>query len=194
LEPAVSDRIPLTDQQLDDITERANAATKGPWGFYDGDNYANIAADLTMTSRSSYSYREKIAQLEDENYWDDPAHEDDDESRASEQMAANAAFIAHARTDVDALVAEVRRLRTELATANARLDATARLAGRQENKLRELGTPTTVDVMSVTSEPETGTRPCGHDDYHGAHEWADRPGVWCPGIDFTDDETAVSRP
>lgn len=106
---------PITDQQLDDIAAREAAATKGPWGFYDGDNYADVAADLTMTSRASYSYREKIAQLEDENYWDDPAHEDDDEQRASEQMAANAAFIAHAREDVPLLLAEVRRLRDALA-------------------------------------------------------------------------------
>lgn len=102
---------PPTDQQLAEIEARAGAATKGPWGFYDGSNYADVAADLTMTSRSSYSYREKIAQLEDENYWDDPAHEDDDEQRAPEQMAANAAFIAAARTDVPALLAEVHRLR-----------------------------------------------------------------------------------
>jgi len=106
---------PLTQQQLDDIEARAGAATPGPWGFYDGDNYADVAADLAMTSRSSYSYREKIAQLEDENYWDDPAHEDDDESRAPEQMAANAAFIAHAREDVPVLLAEVRRQRADLA-------------------------------------------------------------------------------
>jgi hypothetical protein len=29
-----------------------------------------------------------------------------------------------------------------------------------------------------------GTQPCGHDDYHDGHEWADRPGVWCPGIGY----------
>lgn len=105
---------PLTAQQLDEIQARANAATKGPWGFYDGDNYADVAADMQVTSPGSYNYREKIARLEDENYWDDAAHEDDDESRASEQMAANAAFIAHAREDVPALLAEVRRLTAEL--------------------------------------------------------------------------------
>lgn len=31
------------------------------------------------------------------------------------------------------------------------------------------------------AERLTTTRPCGHDDYHDPHEWADRPGVWCPG-------------
>lgn len=105
----------LTDQQIDEIEAREKAATAGPWGFYDGDNYADVAADLAMTGRGSYSYREKIARLEDETYWDDSAHEDDDEERAPEQMAANAAFIAHARADVPALLAEVRRLRARVA-------------------------------------------------------------------------------
>ncbi|SFY52091.1 hypothetical protein [Streptomyces sp. F-1] len=35
-----------------------------------------------------------------------------------------------------------------------------------------------------------GTRPCGHDDYHDPHEWADRPGTWCPGISYADDEAS----
>lgn len=35
---------------------------------------------------------------------------------------------------------------------------------------------------------ESGTSPCGHDDYHGPHEWADRPGTWCSGISYADDE------
>ncbi|MFI5702602.1 hypothetical protein ACIA78_21460 [Streptomyces xanthochromogenes] len=37
------------------------------------------------------------------------------------------------------------------------------------------------DGEPETEEPETSTRPCGHDDYHDAHEWDDRPGIWCPG-------------
>jgi len=53
-----------------------------------------------------------------------------------------------------AMAAEIRRLRAELAAANARLDATARLAGRQETKLRELGAPATVDAMDVTSDDD----------------------------------------
>src|ERR1051325_11030651 len=77
---------PLTSQQLDEIEARANAATKGPWGFYDGDNYADVAADMQVTSPGSYNYREKVARLEDENYWDDQTHEHDDEDCASEQM------------------------------------------------------------------------------------------------------------
>jgi hypothetical protein len=37
-----------------------------------------------------------------------------------------------------------------------------------------------------------GSRPCGHDDYHDPHEWADRPGVWCPGHSHADDEAATA--
>jgi hypothetical protein len=59
----------VTDDELDVIGARANAATPGPWTWPD---------------------------------WDD----------CSEQEAdANNEFIAHAREDVPALVAEVRRLR-----------------------------------------------------------------------------------
>ncbi|MGW0821796.1 hypothetical protein [Streptomyces sp. NPDC002845] len=36
-----------------------------------------------------------------------------------------------------------------------------------------------------------GTRPCGHDDYHDAHPWHDRPDVWCPGITV---ETPAEEP
>ncbi|MCX5253572.1 hypothetical protein OOK27_05215 [Streptomyces canus] len=96
---------------LDEIAARAEAATRGPWGFYDGDNYAEVAADMQVTSPGSCNYRERVARLEDEDYWDDQEHDGDDEERAPEQMAANAAFIAHAREDVPALLAEVRRLR-----------------------------------------------------------------------------------
>lgn len=40
--------------------------------------------------------------------------------------------------------------------------------------------------------PEPGTCPCGHDDYHDPHEWAERPGVWCPGISYADDKAVQS--
>ncbi|MEU5900659.1 hypothetical protein [Streptomyces venezuelae] len=125
----------LSPQREAEIAARVEAATKGPWGFYDGDTYADVAADLQMTSRASYSYRQKIAQLEDENYWDDPAHEDHDEQRAPEQMGANAEFIAHAREDVPALLAELAAVRAERDEARRMLNATARLAGRLENRV-----------------------------------------------------------
>jgi hypothetical protein len=73
----------------------------------------------------------------------------------------------------DEMRATIQQLRAELATANARLDATARLTGRQETKLRKLGGPATVDVATVTVEdtnlqlppaegPEYTPCGCGH--------------------------------
>ncbi|MER6103595.1 hypothetical protein ABT115_15055 [Streptomyces sp. NPDC001832] len=48
----------------------------------------------------------------------------------------------------------------------------------------------TETAPAVTEEPETaGNRQCGHDDYHDAHEWADRPHIWCPGHSLTEEPT-----
>jgi uncharacterized small protein (DUF1192 family) len=132
---------PLDDTRLAEIAARAEAATEGPWGFYDGDTYAAVAADLQMTGRASYSYRQKIAQLEDENYWDDPAHEDDDEERAAEQMAANARFVAHARTDVPALLAEIQRLKAERHSTNEALSDAAEALREMRDRLAEYEQP-----------------------------------------------------
>ncbi|NED75306.1 hypothetical protein G3I51_23885 [Streptomyces sp. SID9944] len=121
----------LSPEREAEIAARAEAATKGPWGYYDGETYADVAADLQITGRGSYSYREKVARLEDENYWDDAAHEEDDEERASEQMAANAAFIAHARTDVPALLAELAAVRAERDQAQAELSEYERMNQQQ---------------------------------------------------------------
>lgn len=46
------------------------------------------------------------------------------------------------------------------------------------------------EQQNETPEAEAefaGTQPCGHDDYHDGHEWADRPGVWCPGIGYDEE-------
>lgn len=184
---------PMTPEQLAEIAARAAAATPGPWGFYDGDNYADVAADLEQTSRGSYSYREKVARLEDENYWDDPAHEDHDEERAPEQMAANAAFIAHAREDVPALLARVAELEAERHTTNEALSDAAEALRRQRNRitklearpaelaplreaaLHDLPTGTQWRVITTDSESLTGLAPACTADRR-FHEIADYPG------------------
>jgi hypothetical protein len=156
----MTDHTPLTTQQLAEIEARVNAATKGPWGFYDGDNYAEVAADMQVTSPGSCNYRERVARLEDEDYWDDQEHDGHDEERAPEQMAANAAFIAAARTDVPALLDYVRRLqaqRTYLLTQLAKRDAES---GRGDTALREFlgGEESPIDEQPTTEE-RTGTWP-----------------------------------
>lgn len=72
--------------------------------------------------------------------------------------------------DVPALLAEVHRLREERDELIRQRDQIAM---------------DTLKAIAADGEPEpSGTKPCGHDDYHDAHEWADRPHVWCPGIGY----------
>jgi hypothetical protein len=75
-----------TPLDLEAIKARADAATEGPW-FYDGNPSAVVVGgDGRSLCASAYN-------------WPDPV------------CAANATFIAAARSDVPALVAEVSRLR-----------------------------------------------------------------------------------
>jgi hypothetical protein len=81
----------MTDLDLDAIEARAAAATDGPWEVHPDD------ADLVWLPGRGYFLCEMLTAAE-----------------------TNGSFIAHARTDVPALVAEVRRLR---AIEQSRADA-----------------------------------------------------------------------
>ncbi|MGW5711630.1 hypothetical protein [Streptomyces olivaceus] len=105
----------LTDQQLTDIAARAEAATAGPWGTYEfgGDTLIEIAAGLEETG-TGYRARREICRLEVEPMDNDPQHHEWTAEEDWEQVRADAAFVAAARTDVPVLLAEIRRLQTEL--------------------------------------------------------------------------------
>lgn len=75
----------MTFLDLDAIKARAGAATEGPWLNYGGENYAIISAPEI----------DELAHVGSTNN--------------------DAEFIAHARTDVPALLAEVERLRQVVA-------------------------------------------------------------------------------
>lgn len=45
----------------------------------------------------------------------------------------------------------------------------------------------TADGPDAAEEPISATQQCGHDDYHDAHQWADKPHIWCPGHSFEAD-------
>lgn len=104
---------PLTDQQLDEIDARANAATAGPWGVYESGSMIDIAADLQETG-CGYRARREIARLEDEPLDNDPAHREWTAEQDWAQVQADAEFVAHAREDVPVLLAEIRRLRAQV--------------------------------------------------------------------------------
>ena len=90
------------------LETRATAATAGPW-TYEGSG--------CIHTRATEHY-----DPEDEAYVLEVLRGPDDPSRHT----ANGRFVAAARTDVPALVAEVRRLRTEV----ERLQRTAQEGGR----------------------------------------------------------------
>ncbi|MFD0437041.1 hypothetical protein [Streptomyces chartreusis] len=112
----MSQPAPLTDEQLNDIDARHQAATPGPWGQYTfgGDTLIEIGADLQETG-TGYRARREICRLEDEPMDNDPTHREWTGEDDWVQVQADAAFIAHAPADVAALLAEVRRLRAHVA-------------------------------------------------------------------------------
>lgn len=189
---------PMPSERLAGIAARVDAATAGPWGFYDGDTYADVAADMEQTGPGSYSYRQKIAQLDDDHYWDDTAHEDDDEECAAAQMTADARFIAHARTDLPDLLAEVERLRTEVESlrrcASEQLEtiqeAAAVLAERGD-ELRSLrgelaARLTRAEVLRGAADHLSESCP----DHSDAEEvWMDCPCEWADALHSLADES-----
>ncbi|MGW2725632.1 hypothetical protein [Streptomyces sp. NPDC001492] len=116
----MANHTPLTDQQIADIEQHANAATDGPWGVYQygGDSLIEIAADLEDTG-CGYRARRTVCRFDEEPLDNDPAHREWTAEEDWAQVQADAAYIAAMSPDVAAaLVAEVRRLRA----ANAQLD------------------------------------------------------------------------
>jgi len=94
---------PPTDQQLDDIEARANAATPGPWRKFDRD-YPHVVIQGSPSASASEADGMISTNL-------------------AVNEAADAAFIAAVDPEVaKALVAEVRRQRAENADLRAELD------------------------------------------------------------------------
>lgn len=81
--------IPLTEQQLDDIEARATAATPGPW-----EEHAEYGQHFYAYLRGPY-----LRGVGTLNFGD------------GEDAAADREFVLHARQDVPALLAEIRRLK-----------------------------------------------------------------------------------
>lgn len=134
----MADHTPPTEQKLNQIEALANAATPGPWDTYQygGDSLIEIAADLEDTG-CGYRARRTVCRFDEEPLDNDPTHRDWTEEQDRAQVQADAAFIAHAREDVGALAAEVRRLRAELESERGHYKAGLRRADEHVNAMSE---------------------------------------------------------
>jgi hypothetical protein len=104
----------LSERQLAEIRAREAAATAGPWGVYDdGTARLDIVAGLELTG-TGYTGRREIAQTVESPMDNDRTHVAWGEDEDDEQTRADGVFIAAARSDVPALLAEVERLRSLL--------------------------------------------------------------------------------
>lgn len=92
----------MTDEELAAIEARANAATPGPWRDEGPDERRpRYPHDAIVGPAEDCGIPAMIAKARGFYH-------------SAEVETANSQFIAHAREDVPALVAEVRRLRAEL--------------------------------------------------------------------------------
>lgn len=143
----------MTDKtlDLDSIEARANAATPGPWctdswEIYQGTEYEpGISEWIGETCRGMTT----------------PA-----------QDRADAAFIAAARTDVPALVAEIRRLRAELATERSQHEFTMRQRNNRSRRLLHLRDLAKAGDPNVLAAAALDTLAASVDDHLGCDERA----------------------
>lgn len=89
---------------LVDIRARADAATRGPW-------HVELAAETYVDRPSRYPIYSEVRGIVDVTEGDTYVAQT---RRGNEQARADAEFIAHAREDMAALLAEVERLRDAL--------------------------------------------------------------------------------
>jgi hypothetical protein len=118
----MTDQKPLTEQQLDDIETRAAAAPEAPWVLsddLDGDGYPGHLW-VVRTPASG------------------PDEPDDHSAVVSIGNRALGEFIAAARTDVDAMAAEIRSLRAERDEFCDRVDTLTAVAKGNKRHVQEM--------------------------------------------------------
>jgi hypothetical protein len=105
---------PITPERLAEIRNRTHNATPGPWGV---GNRTEIALDVKQDGPGCFSYTVKLATvIEDDDRQDDVYYlNPQTQPRTVASAEGDALFIAHARQDVEDLLAEVDRLKAELA-------------------------------------------------------------------------------
>ena len=131
----------MTTTRIEEIRAREQAATKGPWGIYEGGkggSLIDIAADLEETG-CGYRARREICRLEDEPLDNDPAHREWTAEEDWSQVQADAQFTAHARDDVKFLLDRVAELEAQRERRRVRLVALQNDALNMRGSLSPMG-------------------------------------------------------
>jgi hypothetical protein len=106
---------PLSEQQIAEIKARADKATPGPWGI---GNKTTIGLGIENMGGGAYNYDAELAEIcpDFDRAFDLRGRNEEIKVASAED---DAEFVAHARQDVPALLAEVERLKAELAQLRA---------------------------------------------------------------------------
>ncbi|MER0443115.1 hypothetical protein ABR738_00740 [Streptomyces sp. Edi4] len=99
---------------LVEVDARQAAATDGVWGVYDQDTLVEVVAGLQETG-TGYRCTRQIARLDEDPIDNIEGHSDWDADRDYQQLLNDAAFMAHARTDVPRLLAIITEQQQRLA-------------------------------------------------------------------------------
>lgn len=102
----------IEDKELNIMEARANRATKGPWStFADGNQYKDTIYMSTAKLVAAYKIPEIVRP------WNPHAYLSfgftPKEFETARFIEEDAEFIAHARQDVPALIAEIRRIKNK---------------------------------------------------------------------------------
>lgn len=132
----------MPDIDLDAIEARANAATQGPWRFWNDGWVGRLTGNPNVASPPI------VAPIRDA--WH--AHRDGPCPHDTSHSRADAEFIAHARTDVPALVALVRAKQSWIDGAKVDLDGYADDQAEYEVAVRAL----TAEVRRLREDADEG--------------------------------------
>jgi hypothetical protein len=114
---------------LDEIERRANAATPGPWTYHDGCGYVEVPPCGAIEFKPGWERSVHFLARVHNNHVE-----------GEDGLGFDGAFIAHARTDVPALIARVRELETQLRIERenvAELEERLVLCQRTNDRMRE---------------------------------------------------------
>lgn len=106
---------PLTDDELQQIREREQGATAGPWDR----DYNETIGHIKSVAERLDGMTPTVAKYDIWHKYNEQDDRSDTMGHTLSQQVADGVFIAHSREDIPALLDEITLLREEQAAANA---------------------------------------------------------------------------